>query len=90
MANPPKMPDGSQAEIDFLRTELHTGLTMAKIASSAEHQDKFDRNRINSRKAYDTVLHFLKKTALTESEAEEIRDMLKQLKSALVDLGEEL
>ena len=73
-----------------MRTELRTGLTMARIALEAESRNKVDRNRVNARKAYDTALRFLAKTPLTDEEAEEIRGMITRLKLALAELGEEL
>lgn len=85
-----RMPDAGEAGVEFLRTELRTGLTMARIAFEAQSRDKLDRNRVNARKAYDTALRFLAKTPLREEEAEEIRGMITRLKAALMQLGEEL
>ena len=85
-----RMPDANGTGVEFLRTELRTGLTMAKIARKAQSPNKADRNRVNARKAYDTALRFFAKTALTEEEAEELRGMITRLKLALSELGEEL
>jgi hypothetical protein len=85
-----RMPDAGETGIEFLRTELRTGLTMARIALEAESRNKVDRNRANARKAYDTALRFIAKTPLTDEEAEEIRAMITRLKLALAELGEEL
>ena len=84
------MPGAGETGVEFLRTELRTGLTMAKIAREAQSRNKIDRNRANARKAYDTALHFIAKTSLMEEEAEEIRGMITKLKLALRELGEEL
>ena len=85
-----RMPDADETGVEFLRTELRTGLTMAKIAREAQSRDKVDRNRANARKAYDTALRFIAKTPLTEEEADQIQGMLRRLKLALSELGEEL
>ena len=85
-----RMPDADETGVEFLRTELRTGLTMAKIARETQSPNKADRNRANARKAYDTALRFFAKTSLTDEEAEELRGMITRLKSALTALGEEL
>ena len=82
------MPDAGETGVEFLRTELRTGLTMARIALEAQSRKKVDRNRANARKAYDTALRFIAKTTLKEEEADEIRGMITRLKLALADLGE--
>ncbi len=83
------LPDTHRSGIDFLRTEIRTGLTMAKIALDSTHKDKTDRNRANARKAYDAVLHFMRDSALDANDADEIKRGLAELKSELVKLGEE-
>ena len=46
-----------QAGIDFIRAELKTGSTLAHIALNSDGE-KRERNRVNARKAYDSILHF--------------------------------
>lgn len=75
---------------EFLRAEIHTGLTRSKIALEATYQDKMERNRANARKAYDAVLRFIPQSVLEANEAEEIKRGLAQLESQLRQLGEEL
>lgn len=84
-------PDPTSGEMEFLRAELLTGLTLAKIARRTDHEDKKNRNRVNARKAYDSVLRFLPKTehAMTD-EWKEINEKLTQLKFELQSLGEEI
>ena len=79
-----------RAEYAFLRAEVHTGITTAKIAASAKHDGKKQRNRQIARKAYDTALHFLKKSEITESEAAELKTELEELRDALRQLGEDV
>ena len=82
------LPDTRRSGIDFLRTEIRTGLTFSRIALDAR-EDKRDRNRVNARKAYDAIVHFMHGSALDADEAKEIKRGLAQLKSELVKLGEE-
>jgi hypothetical protein len=49
-----------------------------------------DRNRVNARKAYDALLHFIPKVPLTSEEAGEIKIKLAELKSELRLLGEDV
>ena len=79
---------GNAAEIEFLRTELATGLTLCKIAREASHEDKRERNRLNARKAYDSILHFMPKADIVSEEWNDIRSRLEQLRSELRLLGE--
>ena len=82
-------PDTHRSGIDFLRTEIRTGLTMSKIALDSTHEDKRERNRTNARKAYDAIVHFMPSSALDADETEEVERGLAQLRSELVKLGEE-
>ena len=83
-----KLVDPTLAEIDFLRCELDTGLTLSKLALDARRQDRRSRNSLNARKAYDTVVRFIPRVNLTPQETEEIKFRLAQLRLALESLGE--
>ena len=85
-----QMPDANSIELEFLRAELATGLTFSKIALEARHASKVERNRVNARRAYDTVRHFAPGTSLSAEEALEIDSRTAQLKSALQQLGEDV
>jgi hypothetical protein len=76
--------------LNFLRSELDTGLTLAKIARSAKRADKRNRNLHNARKAYETVLRFLPGIILTTSQAREMKSKLEQLKKELRRIGEDV
>ena len=76
------------ADIKFLRAELVTGLTLCKIAREASHEDKRERNRLNARKAYDSILRFMPKADIVSEELNDIRLRLEQLRSELRLLGE--
>jgi hypothetical protein len=90
MARPLKAPDPIPAEVEFLRTEVRTGLTLSAIALRGGDKSRVDRNRVNARKAYDALLHFIPKVPLTNEEAGEINVKLAELKSELRLLGEDL
>lgn len=81
---------GNEAEVESLRAELDTGLTMAQIALDASHAEKTERNRTNARKAYDSLLHFIPRTQLEPEIADEIDVKLEQLRLKLHELGEVL
>ena len=78
------------AGTDFLHAELLVGLTRAKIAERAATESKRERNRVEARKAYDSVLRFLSAAALSQEEKEQIDSTLTELKFALRSLGEEV
>ena len=78
------------AEKDFLRSEIDTGLTLAKIALDAHRRDRRNRNRLNARKAYDTVMRFMPRVNLTPEETSEMKIRVEHLKAELVRLGEEV
>jgi hypothetical protein len=90
MARPLKAPDPIPAEVEFLRTEVRTGLTLSAIALRGGDKSRVDRNRVNARKVYDALLHFIPKVPLTSEEAGEINVKLAELKSELRLLGEDL
>lgn len=82
-----KTPSG----ISFIRAELDTGLTLARIALDAgDDAQKRQRNHVNAKKAYDAILRFIPDTSLTDTELEEVRKAFKKLRSSLEDLGENL
>ncbi len=76
------------AGFDFLKTELHTGLTLARIAADSNHEDKAERNRKNARLAYDTVQKDRDKVLLTPDQSREITGLTRELRKLLEQLGE--
>ena len=63
---------------------------MSRIALQARHTGKKERNRINARKAYDAILHYLPGLNLSRQEVQEIETGLSELRSELQNLGEKL
>jgi hypothetical protein len=77
-------------EAQFLRTELLAGLNFSKIAFDTKDELKIERNRVNARKAYNALLHFIPAAILSPEEAEEINLGITDLKAALRRLGEDV
>ena len=73
------------AETSFVHAELNTGLTFARVAATAKYPDKFERNRINARKAYDTALKYMD---MDKAQSAELQQKHDELKRALQQLGE--
>jgi len=67
--------------------ELNTGLMFARVAATAKYPDKYERNRVNARKAYDTALKYMD---MDKAESAEFKEKLDELKRALRQLGESL
>lgn len=80
----------NQQAVDFLKVELETGLTFAKIALSGEAgSDKRFRNQANALKAYQTVLRLRKRVqSMNQESTRQIEKGLDRLRSALKKLGE--
>ena len=74
--------------IEFLRTELHVGLTAVKIARTAKNEARRNRNWRNAQEAYGAVLRFLPKLTLTSRELDEVQSDLATLKAELQKLSE--
>lgn len=82
-------PSTEQTGVDFLFAELQAGLTFAHIAGSkTSATDKIERNRCNARKAYDSILHFRERVALSDPDVAKLTEGLSELKKALQGLGE--
>ena len=72
----------------FLASELALAKTFAHLAATKDDLTKRNRCLVNARKAYDTVVEFLRRTPLSHSESEQIREELLSLRSKLEALGE--
>ena len=73
--------------IQFILTELSTGLTLSTLAGERQGAAK-TRTRIKARAAYDSALRFSERLVLREEESHNIRTRLKALKKSLEALGE--
>jgi hypothetical protein len=72
----------------FLRTELDLAATFARMAMESTDQQKRSRTARQARLAYDTVLRFLVRVALTDAEQEDMYNRLASVKSNLQILGQ--
>jgi len=86
MAEPHVWPEG----LEFVRTDLETGITFSRLALDADDEDKRARNRANARKGYNTALRQWEKLLLTPAESAEIGAKFNHLKANLEKLGEVL
>ena len=90
MAIPAPAKDVNQNCVEFLKTDLDTGLIFASIALDAgEDFRKRQRNQANARKAHDTIAAWRRRLVLTDSDAQYIEEKLGRLTDALRRLGEE-
>jgi len=81
-------PITSQVGVDFLRTEVETAGVFARIASEAQDPEKRARNLRNSRRGYNTLLHFVRTLVLTADEQAEMNLKISHLRRQLMNLGE--
>ncbi|HEY6971029.1 MAG TPA: hypothetical protein VJA94_17595 [Candidatus Angelobacter sp.] len=80
------------SNVEFLFTELKTGLTFANMAISApaDKTERIERDRKNARKAYDTLLKFQSRVLFSEAEEVKFAAGLEDLETALRKLGESI
>lgn len=73
-------------QLEFILTELSTGLTFASVAENeAKGQAK---SRAHARAAYDSVRRFLPIMTLTQQEFQKVQNKLEALEKRLKALGE--
>ncbi len=78
----------NETGLAFLRTEIAIAMTFCEIAlKSADDVDR-RRRASGARKAYDNVLYFGKRLALSEAAALELEKDLMELKAVLLELCE--
>ena len=75
-------------QISFVDVELDTGLTFARLASTAKYEDRIERNQANARKAYDVAFRLIARVEFPETTTVELQAKLALLKSELQQLGE--
>lgn len=80
--------DSNRVSVEFLKTELDTGLMFSKMALTSDNDEKSDRNRKHARTAYDALLRFIGRVSLTLEDAEHLKAGIAELKSQLQRLGE--
>ena len=81
--------DLNRTTVEFLMTDLNTGLMLARVATGAkEHSPRQTRNIRNARLAYETVLRFRRKIEATSAVKDALDEKLGELRSMLETLGE--
>jgi hypothetical protein len=88
MAGPIDPQNSNAVGLDFIRTEIETGLTFASLAAAAgDDTDKRERNRANAQTALSAVRKFLPRLTLTSDERIEIDGGIAQLTGAIDSIG---
>jgi hypothetical protein len=75
-------------QVQFILTELATGITFCNVAKSASNPEKMKRNTTNAREAHDTALHFRRGAHFDDDTKTKFETGMAQLKSLLKELGE--
>ena len=68
---------------DFIKTELHLGITFSTLALQSKNADKVSRNTAHAQKAHDVALRYYRKASVQQESATEIKTLLAQLESNL-------
>lgn len=74
--------------MNFLQTDLAAALTIARIALQSTDPEKRARTSDLVRKAYDSVLHFIPRVRMSESEARTVHQKLQELGENLATLAQ--
>ena len=82
--------NSSSAQVQFIFTELCTGLTFALIAHQATEREAKLRNRSRARAAYDAIVRFVDRVSMTQEESREVHTRMSSLRERLQYLGETL
>lgn len=79
----------NRTTVEFLRTDLDTGLMLAQIATgSRNNSDRQKRNIRKARQAYDTVIKFRSKIRMSTEANNALEEKIGRLRSMLEVLGE--
>ena len=83
--------DLNQTTVQFLLTDLDTGIMLARSAIGARlNSPRQKRNTRNARLAYETVLRFRSKVKITDVVNDALDKKLGRLRSMLKRLGESM
>ena len=77
----------NQASAEFLKIDIQTALTFAKIARQTFDNTRKDRSTSAAKKAYDTILRLAKKIDLSKNDQRLVTEGLALLRSELQALG---
>ncbi len=74
---------------DFLEVDLDTSITFAAAALEATNsEEKQRRNRVNARRGYDAVMHFMRRIEIAAARKRELNVKLRKLRLMLQEAGE--
>jgi hypothetical protein len=82
--------DFNASSAELLLTDLDVAMTFLDVAATTRDAETARRNRANARVAYNSVLGFLPKLTLTESERESLDVRLGMVKQRLLASGADL
>jgi len=81
--------DLNRTTVAFLRTDLDTGIMLARIATGARmNSERRERNKRKARMAYDTVVKFRRQTPMSTEIRIALDEKIGLLRSLLEVLGE--
>jgi len=81
--------DLNRTTVAFLRTDLDTGIMLARIATGArKNSERRERNKRKARMAYDTVVKFRGQTPMSTEIRNALDEKIGLLRSMLEVLGE--
>jgi len=78
----------NRTSVEFLKTDLETALTFAKIARQSRDSIRKNRNSLAARKGYETLLRLVPKVELGDDDGRILADGLNRLRAELEALGE--
>ncbi len=73
--------------VEFLLTDMRTGMTFLDIAEVTHSAEIRDRNRANAQLVYDTVVRIMPRLSPTEEERRNLEDRLSELRKRLIEVG---
>jgi hypothetical protein len=73
--------------VEFLLTDMRTGMTFLDIAEVTQSSEVRDRNRRNARLAYDTVVRIMSRLSPTAEERSNLENGLSELRQRLIAVG---
>jgi hypothetical protein len=79
--------DANETGVQFLLTEVDTGLTFLEVASVTNSDETRKRNYKNARLAYDTVVRLKTRLLLTGAQRNQIETGLAKLRNILEGKG---
>lgn len=86
-ANSDLLRQSNQVGIQFLLTEIRTGLTLLHMARTAATEESRDQNFIHSRKAYASALRLQSRVTLNREDKLELEARMTELRDALTAAG---